>query len=238
MVGVALDATQSDDQEQRSTPKGRRRRRELVDAAAQLLVEGGFEAVRHRAVAHRADAPLSATTYYFESLDELREQAVDHGGTLDVAALRGRLSPGPAHRGAADTYAIGREETVEMLVELLMGSGGEDDRLAVLARYERFLAPVRYPHLRGVQSRLRRDYEQLVAGVLEGAGRPVADAALARVLAVVDGAVLAAVVDLDCDPRERARQILIETIDLVAPEQPAGSVLDAVAAQPAEADRR
>ncbi|WP_084351984.1 TetR/AcrR family transcriptional regulator [Millisia brevis] len=218
MVDVALDATQSDDPEQRSTPKGRRRRRELVAAAAELLVEGGFEAVRHRAVAHRADAPLSATTYYFESLDELREQAVDHGGALDVAALRGRLTPAPDRRAA---HTIGREGTVELLVDLLMGDGGDVDRLAVLARYERFLAPVRYPHLREVQSRLRGDYEQLIACVLEYAGRPVAGAGLARVLAVVDGAILAAVVDTDGDPRECARRILNETIDLVAPERSA-----------------
>lgn len=220
IVDVALDATQSDDPEQRSTPKGRRRRRELVAAAAALLVEGGFEAVRHRAVAHRADAPLSATTYYFESLDELREQAVDHGGALDVAALRGRLVPGAKHRPVTGACAIGREQTVDLLVELLMGSGADEERIAVLARYERFLAPVRYPHLRGVQSRLRSDYEQLIAGVLEDAGRPVTGPGLASVLAVVDGAVLAAVVDIDGDPCERARQILNDTIDLVAPERP------------------
>ena len=40
-------------------------------AAADLLVEGGFDAVRHRAVATRAGLPLASTTYYFESLDDL-----------------------------------------------------------------------------------------------------------------------------------------------------------------------
>lgn len=237
MVVVALDATQSDDPEQRSTPKGRRRRRELVAAAAELLVEGGFEAVRHRAVAHRADAPLSATTYYFESLDELREQAVDHGGTLDVAALRGRLTPGTDRRPVAAPRAIGREATVELLVGLLMGDGGGDDRLAVLARYERFLAPVRYPHLREVQSRLRGDYEQLIACVLEYAGRPVAGADLGRVVAVVDGAILAAVVDTDGDPRECARRILNQTIDLVAPAR-GTPALGALPPDGPEPDRR
>ena len=45
------------------TPKGERRRGALVSAAADLLCEGGFEAVRHRAVARRAGLPLASTTY-------------------------------------------------------------------------------------------------------------------------------------------------------------------------------
>ena len=38
------------------TPKGERRRYALVSAAADLLCEGGFDAVRHRSVARRAIA--------------------------------------------------------------------------------------------------------------------------------------------------------------------------------------
>ena len=53
------------------TPKGERRRYALVSAAADLLCEGGFDAVRHRAVARRAGLPLASTTYYFSSLDDL-----------------------------------------------------------------------------------------------------------------------------------------------------------------------
>ncbi len=49
------------------TPKGERRRYALVSAAADLLCEGGFDAVRHRAVARRAGLPLASTTYYFFS---------------------------------------------------------------------------------------------------------------------------------------------------------------------------
>ena len=45
-----------------STPKGERRRHELIAAAAALLTEGGFDAIRHRAVAERAGLPLASTT--------------------------------------------------------------------------------------------------------------------------------------------------------------------------------
>lgn len=49
------------------------RRRAIVRAAADLLVEGGGGDITHRRVAERAGVPLGATTYYFTSLDELRE---------------------------------------------------------------------------------------------------------------------------------------------------------------------
>ncbi|HET6503407.1 MAG TPA: TetR family transcriptional regulator, partial [Amycolatopsis sp.] len=66
-----------------STPKGERRRTALIEAAYQLLVEGGFEAVRHRAVAERAGLPLASTTYYFDSLDDLICAAVEYGGRAE-----------------------------------------------------------------------------------------------------------------------------------------------------------
>ncbi|EME15420.1 TetR/AcrR family transcriptional regulator [Rhodococcus triatomae] len=54
-------------------PEGRRRA--LVQAAAELLVETGD--LTHRQVAARADVPLGATTYYFAKLDDLRAAALE-----------------------------------------------------------------------------------------------------------------------------------------------------------------
>ncbi|MDF2509744.1 MAG: TetR family transcriptional regulator [Microbacterium sp.] len=51
------------------------RRREIVTAAAELIVEVGAEAVTHRKVAARAGVPLGATTQYFDTLDDLRSAA-------------------------------------------------------------------------------------------------------------------------------------------------------------------
>ncbi|MEV0387989.1 TetR family transcriptional regulator [Nonomuraea sp. NPDC050643] len=55
--------------------RGRRRRTTLLTAAVDLLTEGGFAAVTHRAVAQRAHLPLAATTYYFTSRDQLLAEA-------------------------------------------------------------------------------------------------------------------------------------------------------------------
>lgn len=71
----------------------------MVSAAAELLGEGGFEAVRHRAVARRAGLPLASTTYYFSSLDDLIARAVEHIGMIEVAQLVGEMSsPGLAEQ--------------------------------------------------------------------------------------------------------------------------------------------
>jgi DNA-binding transcriptional regulator YbjK len=58
--------------------RGTRRRQLLVGAAAELLLEEGFAALSHRAVAARASLPLASTTYYFTSGDDLRDAAVQH----------------------------------------------------------------------------------------------------------------------------------------------------------------
>nr|WP_314844664.1 TetR family transcriptional regulator [uncultured Microbacterium sp.] len=52
------------------------RRREIVAAAAELIIEVGVDAITHRKVASRACVPLGATTQYFDTLDDLREAAL------------------------------------------------------------------------------------------------------------------------------------------------------------------
>ncbi|RGE16835.1 TetR/AcrR family transcriptional regulator [Leucobacter sp. wl10] len=58
----------------RRDPEGRRRT--ILSAAAELIVESGAAALTHRAVAARAQVPLGSTTQYFGSIDELREAAL------------------------------------------------------------------------------------------------------------------------------------------------------------------
>ena len=127
-----------------TTPKGERRRYALVCAAADLLCEGGFQAVSHRAVADRADLPLASTTYYFSSLEELIETAVEHLAIAEVSELRARLHELPRRRRGAEAAA-------DLLVDLL---AGESDRDRLISRYERYIACARHPELRGVERRL------------------------------------------------------------------------------------
>jgi TetR/AcrR family transcriptional regulator, regulator of biofilm formation and stress response len=59
-----------------NVPKGSARREHIVRATLELIGEHGTDAVTHRAVAERAGLPLSATTYWFESRDELMSEAL------------------------------------------------------------------------------------------------------------------------------------------------------------------
>jgi len=52
------------------------RREQILRATLRLIGERGADTVTHRAVAEAAGVPLSATTYYFASKEQLLEQAL------------------------------------------------------------------------------------------------------------------------------------------------------------------
>jgi DNA-binding transcriptional regulator YbjK len=193
------------------TPKGERRRYALVSAAAELLCEGGFEAVRHRAVARRAGLPLASTTYYFSSLDDLIASAVAHIGMLEVAQLRAQVATLSRRRRSAD-------KTADLLVDLLVGSESEHQLTEeLISRYERHIACARLPGLREIQRRNMRQRVDAVAEVIERSGRSVRPELVSALICTVDGAVVSALVDELQDPRAVARSTVIDVIDAVAP---------------------
>ncbi|MFR9750762.1 TetR/AcrR family transcriptional regulator [Nocardia sp. 004] len=195
-----------------TTPKGERRRQALLTAAAELLLEGGFEAVRHRSVATRADLPLASTTYYFQSLDDLIARTVEFSGNAELDAMRRRV-------GEVSHRRRGAEATVDLVLDLLVGADSADEvaHRQLIARYERSIASARHPELREVQLRLRVELDELLADVLRRSDRVVRQEQLRRLVAVVDGAVVAALGELDPEPRGTARGALLEVIDIVAP---------------------
>lgn len=195
-----------------TTPKGERRRQALVCAAAELLLEGGFEAVRHRSVATRAELPLASTTYYFESLEDLIARAVEFSGNAELDAMRRRVGEVTHRRRGADA-------TVDLVLDLLVGPEiqDEDARGQLIARYERSVASARHPELRDVQLRLRAQLDELLADVLRRSDRVVRPEQTRRLVAVVDGAVVTALGEFDPQPRRMARGALLEIIDIVAP---------------------
>jgi DNA-binding transcriptional regulator YbjK len=193
------------------TPKGERRRYALVSAAAELLCEGGFEAVRHRAVARRAGLPLASTTYYFSSLDDLIANAVAHIGMLEVAQLRAAVATLSRRRRSPDT-------TADLLVDLLVGDQSEPGLTEqLISRYERHIACARLPALREIQRRNLRQRVDAIAEVIERSGRSVRPELVSALICTVDGAVVSALVDDRRDPRTVARATVIDVIDAVAP---------------------
>ncbi len=193
------------------TPKGERRRYALVSAAAELLCEGGFEAVRHRAVARRAGLPLASTTYYFSSLDDLICSAVAHVGMLEVAQLRAEVATLSRRRRGPETLA-------DLLVDLLVGSeSGPPLTEQLISRYERYIACARQPALRDIQRRNVHHRIDSIAEVIERSGRSVRLELVSALVYAVDGAVVSALVNDGDDPRTAARATVIDVIDSLAP---------------------
>src|SRR5262249_44393217 len=171
------------------TPKGERRRYALVSAAAELLAEGGFEAVRHRAVAQRAGLPLASTTYYFSSLDDLIARAVEHIGMIEVAQLRARVSALSRRRRGPETTADG---LAEWLVEGVPGRGLAEQ---LISQYERLIACTRLPALRETMRRNLRQRAEAVTEAVERSGRSVHIELVRTLLCAVDGSVVSALVE-------------------------------------------
>jgi len=189
------------------TPKGERRRYALVCAAADLLCQGGFEAVTHRAVAERAGLPLASTTYYFASLEELIETAVEYLGTAEVAQLGDRVNALARRRRGAEAAA-------DLLVDLL---AGDPNREQLISRYERYIACARNPAMRGVERRLLRQRVDAVGEAMARSGRRARPDMMTALLYAVDGAVVSALVDDQGGPRESVRATLVDVIDVLAP---------------------
>ncbi|QFU94446.1 TetR/AcrR family transcriptional regulator [Amycolatopsis sp. YIM 10] len=186
-----------------STPKGERRRAALIEAASQLLAESGFDAIRHRAVAERAGLPLASTTYYFDSLEELVTAAVEHHARLELTQGRQCLEE------------TGDRSLVDLVLEMLLGPERDDreaDAEAVLLRYERLVATGRRKYLRPLMRTLSAELDHLLLEIFARSGNPVDAAELERLVALVDGAVVNALIEIDPDPRAVAARMLGEAL--------------------------
>ncbi len=189
-----------------STPKGERRRQALVEAAAALLVEGGFDAVRHRAVAERAGLPLASTTYYFDSLDELITAAVEHHGRQELDRGRALLERLPKR-------SRGLDSVIDLVLDQLLGPpAGDLDAELVLLRYERLVATFRRPYLRPMMQELGAELRGLLLEVFARCGADVDARRLEQLIALVDGAVVNALIEINPDPRAVARRMLRELL--------------------------
>ncbi len=189
--------TPRDTAARKRSARGLRRRQLLLQAAGELLMEHGFAAVSHRAVAQHAALPLSATTYYFSSLEELLEGAV-----LQLAD--GWLASAEAIAADLPAQLDGPRALAEALVRVAtLGPADETapDSWTQLSLYDRYLEAARHPRLRPIVAEYDDRIQALLADVLRRrAGSPDAPAGATTrtarlVLAVIDGATLRALAE-------------------------------------------
>lgn len=169
-------------------------------------MEGGFDAVRHRAVADRAGLPLASTTYYFESLEDLVVEAVSHVCQDDMDAIRDRTAHLTRRRR-------GCEATAEALADVFVG----DDRDLLTTRCEAVVLAQRFPRIRPLLVNRGKLLGELHHEVLEKSGRTVATASIAQLMAVEEGAVVRALSDSVDDVHAATYEALTHVVDALAP---------------------
>jgi TetR/AcrR family transcriptional regulator, regulator of biofilm formation and stress response len=159
------------------TQEGSRVRRDaLLRAAMELISEGGTRVVTHRAVAARAGLPPASTTYYFESIQKLTEEALRLHVAERVAELQ-ELSDDAARGG----------RSVEEIARHFADSLANRSREVTVGQFEVYLEAARNPEMRQSVVQALDAFEQLAELALTalGARRPK-EAAVAFV-ALLDG---------------------------------------------------
>ena len=172
--------------------RSRQRRDALLRATIELIGETGAKSVTHRAVAERAGLPLASTTYYFQSVDQLIEEALKLHVAERVAQLRGMTEMALGATGAS------AQDIAERLAEVLVAAPTP----ILVAQYQLYLEAGRNPALRPAVADALAAFEGFAAQALTALGaRDPAPAAEAFV-ALLDGFALHRV----ARPRDPSRE--------------------------------
>jgi DNA-binding transcriptional regulator YbjK len=156
------------------------RREALLQAAIELIAEGGLQCVTHRAVAARAGLPSSTVGYFFDSIDDLAAEA-----------LRAYME-----REMADYRELGRAAgSVDRLVRLV-GHRAVNVQLA-LAQVSSYLEAARNPAMREPAVQILDGFRTLAADLLRSIGHPHPEAVSPAMVALLDGFMLAQLADRD-----------------------------------------
>lgn len=156
--------------------RGEARRALILDAALEVIADHGLEGVTHRAVAKAAGVPLSATSYFFTSMDDLIGAAVTRVGDTVLADVGSLVADASASPGRLEEY-------VDRLVDIV---GSPRDR-QIRVQFEAYLGTTRRPDLVEPVRRIVEAYEQAAATVLAALGAEDPERAGRHLVAVLDG---------------------------------------------------
>ena len=183
--------------------RGAQRRSALVQAAADVLLEQGLGALSHRAVAARARLPLASTTYYFASVDDLRDEALQQVAAAWVARAGALVDALPPRLDAAQASGA--------LVRIV---GADAPSVQLLLLYERYLDAGRHERVRPLVTAYNDRVRGFLREVLRRSGSPAGDGEVQLVLSVVDGAAVTALAE-GRQPGTAARSALDHLLQLL-----------------------
>lgn len=94
----------------KSSAKSERTKSRILEAASELILDAGFRTLTHRAIAERAGLPLGATTYHFESLEQIVLETLAFEFERDAIRQEGEIS----------ASALAKEPLVSILLTLML----------------------------------------------------------------------------------------------------------------------
>jgi DNA-binding transcriptional regulator YbjK len=178
----------------RPTAEGDARRDRILQAASELLIADGFEAVTHRKVAARAGVALGSVRYYFGGRDDLLVAAVEALAAPWLASARAVAADPP-------------DDLAEALVRLVAGDAERD---ALRVQYERLVQSTRLPALAARTSAWTDELVALADRMLRATGCTALTPRAA--VALVDGLLLHHLADATQTPPAAAREELRELL--------------------------
>ena len=126
--------------------RGADKQRRMVEAAAMLLIDEGFDAVTHRRVAEAARLPQGSASYYFPTSAALVAAAVEAAEEVRGAAAQAAAEALPHRRRSAAT-------TARLLIEVLYAPHVDDS--VVTRRLDPMMTAMRDPALQPIMRRSR-----------------------------------------------------------------------------------
>ena len=121
----------------RRKPNPDQRRRELCDAAIQLLAQDGAKGLSHLKVDARAEVPDGTTSFYFRTRSALLRAVAERMTELDLATLQ----------SVADSAGLDGASSASALAKLVIQTGEEPQLSRTKARYELTMQATRDPEM-------------------------------------------------------------------------------------------
>jgi TetR/AcrR family transcriptional regulator, regulator of biofilm formation and stress response len=187
-----------------NVPKGEARREAILRATLAIVGTRGADAVTHRAVAERAGLPLSATTYWFASKEELLQEALLLAAREEVERIeRVVLDLAPRE---LDVLEWARAVSAVLAEDL------ESDPARHVALVELALEGTRRPWLGAEVARWHEAQLRLAELGLRAAGAPDAHGDAPLVVAAISGFMLGQLVHPVDDFEERVFRPALERL--------------------------
>jgi DNA-binding transcriptional regulator YbjK len=141
----------------RRKPNPTERRRDLCDAAIQLLADDGAKGLSHLKVDRKADVPDGTTSFYFRTRSALLRAVAERLAELDLSSLQSIAD-------SAD--ARGDNPSPSLLSQVVIQAGSEPQLSHTKARYELTAQASRDPELAAILQQATDGFTKLHREIL------------------------------------------------------------------------